>query len=367
MNENNVYEPGLTMIPGIGDGLAKQLISYCGSAEQIFKSSKKKLLSIPNIGEKLADNIINHKDVLIAAEQVLKKAQLENVKLLFYLNHDYPHRLKQIPDSPVLIYYKGTANLNHTKVISIVGTRKSTQYGKEITEKIIDTLQVQQPLIVSGLAYGIDIIAHRASLKSNLPTIGVMANGIDKIYPSQHSRTAEEMVAQGGGLLTEYPFGTNPETGHFPARNRIVAGMCDAVIVVEAAEKGGALITADIANGYDREVFAVPGRIGDIYSAGCNNLIRDHKAHILSSPDDVVKLLNWDIIHSKKKGTKTIPEDLTEEELKLYQVMADGMEIHIDELSWKAQISINQTASLLLPMEFRNIVKALPGKKFKLA
>ena len=364
MSVNNIFELGLTLIPGVGDGTAKQLISYCGSAENIFKSTRKKLLSIPGIGEKLADSIINQK-VLKNAEEILTKAQKENAKILFYLHDDYPSRLKQIPDAPIILFCAGNADLNPRHCISIVGTRKATAYGREETEKLVAALTPYKPLVVSGLAYGIDIAAHKACIQHQIPTLGVMASGLDIIYPSVHKKTAQEMLSN-GGLLTEYTFGTKPDAPRFPARNRIVAGISDAVIVIEAAASGGALITAELANGYDREVLALPGRVNDLYSSGCNKLISAHKAHIYNEPEDLIKLLGWDLSQAKTKKIQR-PEDLSTEEVKIYELLQQNGDCQIDDLSWKSQLNISQTASILLTMEFKGLVKPLPGKKFKLA
>ncbi|HRG11398.1 MAG TPA: DNA-processing protein DprA, partial [Cyclobacteriaceae bacterium] len=238
--------------PGIGDFLLKQVVSYCGSAEQVFKTPKGKLLKIPGVGEVSAE-AIKHGDTFKEAERELKKAEREEVEIILYTDKKYPLRLKSIEDAPALLYYKGNQNLNVPKTVGIVGTRQATEYGKEMVERICQELAPHNPLIISGLAYGIDIAAHKAALKNNLPTIGVMGSGMDVIYPAAHKETAKKMQNL-GALITENRFGTKPDAHNFPARNRIIAGMCDALIVVEAAEKGGALITADIANSYNKDV-----------------------------------------------------------------------------------------------------------------
>ncbi|MBC7451961.1 MAG: DNA-protecting protein DprA [Cytophagales bacterium] len=363
--QEKIYQVAIGLVPGIGAATTKTLISYCGSAEQIFKLPKGKLQHIPGIGPVAADNILNHSTtVLKEAEAIVMTAEKKQTQMLFYTDHDYPTRLKQIPDAPTLLYYRGTAPLNQQKIIAIVGTRKATDYGRSVVRKLLEELQSYKPLIVSGLAYGIDIQAHKDALELGLSTIGVIATGTDVMYPSIHKNTAVKMIDQ-GGLLSEYTFGSIAEPMRFPARNRIIAGLSDVTIVVEAAKEGGALITADIANGYDREVMAVPGRVSDPASEGCNNLIRQHKAHTLTSAADLIELMNWDIdpVTSTKQLIMT---DLEEDELMIYAVLTDHSQVHIDELSWKSQLSIQKISSLLLQMEFKGIIKALPGKKFSL-
>jgi DNA processing protein len=364
--EEKIYEVALGMIPGIGGILSRQLVSYSGNAQNVFQLSKQKLLAIPEIGEKLAAYILNQ-NVLAEAEKEVNRANEAHVQLLFYTDAAYPSRLKTINDAPPLLYYQGNTDLNAPKIVSIVGTRQASEYGKKITEEMITALVPYQPLIVSGLAYGIDIAAHKSALKSQLPTIGVMASGIDIIYPAVHESVAKTMLTN-GGILTENAFGTKPDAPRFPARNRIIAGMADIIIVVEAAEKGGALITAEIAHSYDKEVFAVPGPINHTYSQGCNKLIYQNKARIYTQINDVIETLNWDL--KPKAATKTEPLDtthLTEEEISVVRVLQQDGTLQIDELSWKSGIGINKIASLLLNLEFAGIVKALPGKKFKLS
>jgi len=293
------------------------------------------------------------------------------VQLLFYTSKQFPSRLKQLPDAPVLLYYQGTADLNHPKIVAVVGTRQATDYGREQTERLVQGIASHRPLIVSGLAYGIDIAAHRAALQEGLETVGVMATGLDVIYPHAHRKTAEKMLTQ-GGLLTEFPFGTLPDKYNFPARNRIIAGLADGTIVVEAAKKGGALITADLAQGYDRDVLAIPGPLGSAASEGCHELIKANKAALYSEPRDLEELLNWDAalhLNGKFKVPSTYdPLDFTTEEFVLLTVLqaAPAREEHLDALAWKAQLPVHQVASFLLSLEFRNIVTALPGKKFRL-
>jgi DNA processing protein len=366
MTHANVYEVAIGLVPGIGNQLTRQLVSYCGDPEQVFREKKGKLLKIPGIGENIAQSIIQS-DIFSKAEQQVEMAIKTETKILFYTNHDYPERLKTIMDAPTLIYYKGQGPLNFPKTIGVVGTRKATGYGKEMTEKIISELKAQNVQIISGLAYGIDSYAHKSALDNGLSTIGVMATGVNIVYPAVHKEMAKRMQTS-GGILSEYPFDTKPEPGYFPARNRIIAGLSDVVIVVEASDSGGALITAELANGYNREVMAVPGNINNKYSLGCNNLIKSHKAQIFSKTSDIIELMNWDISALPKSKIKTteIPEGLTNDEKKIFELLISNGETHIDELCWKSQISVSKMASLLLNLEFNNQVKSLPGKKYKL-
>jgi DNA processing protein len=365
MSTSLLYEIALGLIPGIGQQTTKQLISYCGSAEEVFKTSRQRLLKIPGIGPALAQAVTTH-TVLQRAEALILQAQQNNVRVLFYTQKDYPERLRQIADAPTLLFVKGNAELQTGKIIGIVGTRQATAYGKETTHAIIEALQPYKPLIVSGLAYGIDIHAHKCALHYQLPTLGVMASGIDIVYPALHRDIAHKMLEQ-GGLLTEYLPGTKPDPAYFPARNRIVAGLCDALIVVEAAKKGGALITAEISNSYHKEVFAVPGNLHNKYNEGCHQLIKSHKAHLYTSVRDLEYILNWDL--GKKNPDKTFilaEENLSEEEKKIVQLLLLHGELQIDNLSWQSNIPMHQLSSLLLHMEFEGLLRIMPGKKLKL-
>lgn len=364
---DKLYQIALTLIPKIGDVLVRQLISYCGSAEQAFKTPIPKLLKIPNIGQVIAQNM-QDKSVLENAWKIIQEADKQEVELLFYTDKNYPNRLKQLYDSPVLMYYKGKADLNIQRTVAIVGTRQSTEYGKQITEHIIQELTQYNTLIISGLAYGIDILAHKSCLKNNIPTIGVMASGIDLIYPYQHKNTSIQMQEM-GGILTEQTFGTQPDPRFFPQRNRIIAGMADVTIVVEAAVKGGALITAEYANNYHRDVFAVPGQIGKSFSEGCNKIIKENKAQIFTSIKDVIEAMNWDVEGiniNKNQATEIDFSNFTEEESAVMSLLHNNQEMHIDDLAWKAQIHVAKLSSLLLNLEFQGHIKSLVGKKYKI-
>ena len=366
MDQERLSLLALHFVPGIGDRLFRQLISYCGSAAQVFKMPKGKLLKIPGIGP-VAANAVQQKQSFRFAEKELEKAKKDEVEILFYIDAAYPSRLKVIDDSPVVLYTKGNINLNTHKIIAIVGTRKATTYGKTFVEKLIEELMPHQPLILSGLAYGIDIHAHKQALKYGLNTVGVLGSGIDIIYPSAHKDIAKKMLS-GGGLMSENPFGTNPDAHNFPARNRIIAGLCDALIVAEAAETGGALITADIANSYSKDVFALPGNYGQEFSTGCNKLIKTNKANLITSVKDLEYIMNWGIDNNKKAvNTQLSLLDLMpDEKLIIDALHSKEYPLAIDELTLKTSLSPGILATHLLNLELKNILKSLPGKRFKL-
>ncbi|MEQ8364243.1 MAG: DNA-processing protein DprA [Cyclobacteriaceae bacterium] len=367
MDQNRLALLALHFVPGIGDFLIRQLVSYCGSAEDVFQLPKGKLLKIPNVGETTI-KAIQSGDPFREAEDEIKKAEKQDTQIVFYLDAYYPDRLKQFDDSPTLLYIKGNVNLNAVKTVGIVGTRQATTYGKEMVEQLIKDLQPHQPLIISGLAYGIDIHAHKQALHQGLSTLGVMGSGMDVIYPALHKEVATKMLDQ-GGLATENAFGTKPDAHNFPARNRIIAGLSDALIVVEAAEKGGALITAEIANNYNKDVFAIPGAVGQTYSAGCNKLIKINKAHLLTSIKDIEYIMNWT---APSDSSKQLPAQLDlnlfdkDERIVVTILKERKNPMMIDELSRKTALSPSLLASLLLNLEFKNVVRSLPGKLYRL-
>ncbi|RAV97938.1 DNA-processing protein DprA [Pseudochryseolinea flava] len=365
MNQNRLALLALHAIPGIGDVTLRQLISYAGNAENVFKTPKGKLLKIPGIGRITAE-AIRTGNTFKQAEKELTKAEKDDVQILLFTDTNYPSRLKQVPDAPCILYVKGNVDFENPKTVGIVGTRKATDYGRNCVEDLIIGLKEHKPLIVSGLAYGIDIQAHKQAVKHNLPTIGVMGSGVDVIYPPAHQETAKKMLHL-GGLVTENSFGTKPDAHNFPARNRIIAALSDALIVVEAAEKGGALITADISNSYNKDVFAFPGNIGQSYSTGCNNLIKSNKAYMITDVKDLEYLMNWDLNEPTKKNHFNIGEDFSDEERSIVQILqSNNNQLMIDELGWRSNINISKLASILLTLEFKGIVNALPGKIYKL-
>lgn len=363
------YKIGITLIKGIGCNLAKNLIAYVGSVEGVFREKQHNLAKIPGIGEVLSNEIVSQ-NVLARAEKEIEFIAKNNIQTYYYTDRDYPYRLKECPDSPIMLYSKGNCNLNNGKFIGIVGTRNATETGKENCKKLIADLAASQPntIIVSGLAYGVDICAHKSALEAGLPTIGVIGHGLDRIYPAAHRPAAVKML-QDGALLTEYLSGTNPDRQNFVQRNRIIAGLCDATVVVESAARGGALITAEVANDYNRDVFAFPGRVGDEWSAGCNALIKNNKASLIESADDMQRFMNWE-----KQDTTTAPViqttlflDLSDEEQEIVSILrqySDG--IQVNELGIVIAKPFSRISSLLLEMEFKGIVKCLPGGIYRI-
>jgi DNA processing protein len=367
VEEKLKYQIALTLIPGVGDVIAKNLVSYCGSAEAVFKQKEQQLLKIPGIGSVVAQSVLNFKNFERTEEECLF-IEKNKINCAFYTDKNYPTRLKNCMDAPVLLFYKGNIDFNHNKIVSIVGTRNATDYGKIFCEKLVDDLKPHNAIIVSGLAYGIDITAHKAALKNNLSTVAVLAHGLDRIYPPTHKPIADKMLTS-GGLVTEFVSETNPDKENFPKRNRIVAGIADAVIVVEAAKKGGALITAEIANSYNRDVFALPGRIGDTYSEGCNNFIKTNKASLIESIADLEYLMRWDLDDGDKKKKqiqKKLFVDFTEEEQKLVSFLNEKGKQDIDSISIYSDLPVSKIASTLLNLEFKGVLKSHPGKMYEL-
>lgn len=357
----------LLQIKGIGNITARNLIAATGSCEAIFKEKPSNLKRIPGIGATTVQDIINS-TTRDKAEQELAFIEKNNISTFAFTDEDYPKRLSDCIDAPLLLFYKGNANLNAAKTISLVGTRNATDYGKELCEKLIANLVEKFPelLVISGLAYGIDIATHKAALKHNLPTIGVIAHGLDRIYPASHRKTAVEMVLH-GGLLTEYTSGTNPDRPNFVMRNRIIAGLSDAVVVVESAEKGGALITAEVANSYNRDVFAFPGRVNDAASKGCNNLIIQNKASLIQSADDLTNFMGWDIPTSKQKAIQQqLFVELTADEQFIADLLKGNSPKQINMLSIESNLPVYKLSPILLDMEFKGIVRCMPGGTYSL-
>ncbi|MBU1013478.1 MAG: DNA-processing protein DprA [Bacteroidetes bacterium] len=361
---NLQYQIGINLISGISDINGKKLIAYCGGAEAVFKEKKSNLLKIPGLGVATANKILNT-EVLKRADLEVEFIQKNKIKTFYFLDDDYPERLKHCLDGPIMLYYKGNANLDAKKIIGIVGTRKASNYGISICKSIIEGLKDLDILVVSGLAYGIDTMSHKQSLAQGLKTIGVLAHGLDRIYPSSNRLLAKKMLDQ-GGLLTDFISQTNPDRENFPKRNRIVAGLSDAVLVIESAKKGGALITADIANSYNRDVFAVPGRVDDIYSEGCNYLIKTNRAVLVNNADDIKYCMGWDATQKPKLIQKKLFVNLSDTDKKLIRILEENQKIGIDRICILAQMPSSKVASALLNLEFEGMVECLPGKVFKL-
>jgi DNA processing protein len=364
MDNELIYKIALTKIPNIGNVHAKSLMQIFKEPAQIFKASKFNLEKIEGIGSVRASSIKAFKDFDVCKKEtdfIHKHA----IDALFFTDEKYPKRLLNCYDSPTMLYYKGSSNLNASKIISIVGTRNNSEYGKLICEKFIADLKLKDCIIVSGLAYGIDTIAHKAALNNNIETIGVLAHGLDRIYPSANKQMAIEMIFK-GGLLTEFMSGTNPDKQNFPNRNRITAGICDALVVIETSKKGGSLITAEIANDYNKDVFAFPGKSTDLKSEGCNKLIQLNKAHLITHANDLLEMMQWNEV--KKASQKRSPQlfyDFNEEELEIMAFFKQKVDWQIDELCMQSKMNNSKIAAVLLSLEMNGIIISLPGKIYR--
>lgn len=360
------YQVALSLLDGVGPITAKSLVAYCGGVQAIFEDPdvSKVLKKTPRAGQKVLKAIQDPK-LFHRVDKELVFLDKRGIKAVFYLNDDYPLRLKQCEDSPTLFYMDGNAELNNPKVLSVVGTRKATDHGRKVCERIIEELAPHGPLIVSGLAYGIDICAHRSALKNGLPTVAAVAHGLDRLYPGEHAATAREMV-ENGGLITDKESSAKFVPGNFPSRNRIIAGLADATLVVESAKGGGSMITADIANSYSREVLAVPGRPYDKYSEGCNNLVKANMAAMVTNGQEIAKHLGWKQESAQPVDQTRLWAELPVEQQTLVDIIKEKGQAEIDQLSIKAGIPTGKAASLLLEMEFSGVVRSLPGKVYTL-
>lgn len=365
MANSLLYQIALTLVPNIGDIHAKALIHYFGDAEAVFKAPKKQLEALEGIGTIRAKSIKDFTD-FTNCENEIKFIEKYKISPLFITDKNYPQRLLNCYDSPLILFYRGNADLNTSKIISIVGTRSNSEYGKKVCEKLIEDLAELNVLVVSGLAFGVDTLAHKAALKNNLATVGVLAHGLDRIYPTQNKTLAKQMTEQ-GGLLTDFLSNTNPDRQNFPKRNRIVAGMCDALIVIESGIKGGSLITAELANSYNKDVFAIPGKTTDTKSEGCNYLIKQNKASLITGANDLVEMMNWKPKEKKPKKQRELFIELTADEKIIADILQQHEHIHIDELYFKSGLSSSAAAQALLMLEMQGVVLSLPGKIYKMA
>lgn len=362
------YRIALNLVPGIGDVLIRNLVSYCGSEEAVFKEKYSKLQKIPGIGEILAKNIFSFKNFERAEKEIefIKKHQ---IRPIFYLDKEYPQRLHDCLDAPNMLFSLGNTDLNLTRIVAVVGTRNASEYGRQFTQQLLEALKSKGVLIVSGLAMGIDAMAHRYALENELLTVGVLAHGLDRLYPPQNKSLAKKMLDQ-GALLTEYISGTNPDRENFPKRNRIVAGMCDALVLVETAIKGGARITAEIAHSYNKDVFCVPGRINDYYSQGCNYLIQANKAAMLCTPEDLIETMHWGEKKNKNQSVSKqalLFNQLMEEDQLLLTYIRSKVKVGLDKMAFELQLDPGNLALKLLELEFNGLLRSLPGKVYEMA
>ena len=364
MDEQDLfYLLALQRIDGVGDIMAKKLLTHLGSAEAIFKAKASQLAGIDGIGSVLLKNL-KDKTVFEKASNELEFIKANDINVAYFQDENYPERLKQCIDGPLLLFTSGNIDLKNRRIISIVGTRQITSYGSEFCRKLIEDLAALNPIIVSGFAYGVDIVAHQMAMEYDLQTIGVVAHGLNQIYPKTHKKYVGKME-QNGGFITEFWSSSNPDKENFVKRNRIVAGMSEATIVIESADRGGSLITANMANDYNRDVFAVPGRVTDKYSQGCNNLIKTQKANVLTSAADLVYILNWDIQKDSKPVQKQLFVTLDDDEQKVYNyLLKTGKEL-MDIIALRCDFPIYKISGMLLNMELKGVIRPLPGKLFE--
>lgn len=354
----------LTQAPKVGPVMAKNLIAYCGSVGEVFSLQPRELAHIPGIGQAFLREF-DPWSFLDRAEEEFVFTQKNDITVIPYLDKRYPARLHHVDSSPIVLYYQGNQDLNHTRTVAIVGTRTPTEYGKIMCEKIVEGLQSYQILMISGLAYGVDVTAHRKCVELGIPTIGVLGHGLDRIYPQNHASLSAKMI-KNGGVITEFTSGTLPDRENFPMRNRIIAALSDVVIVVESQRKGGSIITAEYANDYNKDVFALPGPVTEDKSEGCNKLIKQNKAHLLESAADIAYIMRWDDMDAGKAIQKQLFVDLNEKETLLVDILKIEKEAAIDTLTYKTRMTPSETASVLLELEFKGLVRSLPGKRFVL-
>jgi len=359
-----IYQIALTMIPDVGPILAKKLIDYIGSPEAIFREKPYNIRKIPGIGNKLAQQI-TARNYLADAEKEIQRMQKHRISHVHYKDSSYPWRLKHCEDSPLLLYYRGNPSFGSKKMISIVGTRKATVYGRDLCRDIIKKLSENHPemVVVSGLAYGIDIIAHRAALEFGIDTFAVLAHGLHTIYPSSHSQTARDIISQ-GALMSDFPTSMLAEKNNFLRRNRIIAGLSEATLVVESGDKGGALITADLAASYNREVFAIPGKVKDSFSKGCNTLIKNNVAGLVESAEDIEQMLDWKKERKAPPPKKTSTISLSTEEKKVLDTIEKEPEIGQEVLSGHTGIPLSKLMGIMLQLEMQDLINVLPGNRY---
>ncbi|MCC6601425.1 MAG: DNA-protecting protein DprA [Crocinitomicaceae bacterium] len=366
MSDELVYQIALSLVPGIGPVKAKKLLSYCGSASAVFREKENRLLKIPDIGTQ-AIRFLSEADVMERAESEAEYMIKNDIASVFFTEKNYPDRLRHCDDSPIILFSKGNIPFNATRTVALVGTRHSTEYGKDFCEYLIRGIKHIQPVIISGLAYGIDILAHKYALREGLSTIACLAHGLHTVYPPAHRPVVNEML-ETGGVVTEYLAVTNPEREMFPMRNRIIAALADCTVIVETGPRGGSIITANIASSYGRDVFALPGRYNDPHSSGCNELIRKNIAAILSSPGELLDYMNWENDATKQKPAQLSLFNTEDPGERLILSLLNGRgKVAIDVLCAESEKSISDVSGLLLSLEFKGLVKSLPGKLFQIS
>lgn len=366
MEQALFYDIALTQLFMVGPRSARALTEHFGSAQAVFEAARDMLLSVGSVGRYIADEGYR-KEALQRAEREIEFIERHNIGVVSINGGGYPARLAQCPDAPIVLYYTGNGALETEKMVAVVGTRRITSYGRDMTDGLIADLAsgCKGVTIVSGLAYGTDVAAHRAALANGVPTIGVVAHGLDTVYPSAHRSVAEQMCRNGGAIVTEYLSKTRPDPQNFVQRNRIIAGMADVTVIVESAEKGGSLITAEAANDYNRDVMSFPGRVGDVFSAGCNALIRKNKAQLITSAADLTDLMGWDTAKPEAVQQSMFTDELPPNQQKVVELLRTDP-LHINDIAQGLGLPIQHTSALLTTMVFDDIIRQLPGDRYAL-
>lgn len=365
MNNDLLYQIALTKVEHIGDVHAKVLVNHYRSAEEIFRVKTRELEKLEGIGKIRAESIKRFKQ-FDECEKEIQFIKKNGINPVFFTDENYPKRLLHCYDSPALLYNKGNADLNACRMISVVGTRNHSEYGKSVCQQFINELKNHNVTIVSGLAYGIDTIAHKSALENDLPTIAVMAHGLDRIYPDANSNLAKNIM-QHGGLLTEFTSGTKPDKQNFPIRNRITAALCDALIVIETGIKGGSLITAEIAFSYNKDVMAFPGRSVDLKSAGCNALIKNQKAILIENTSDFLQIMGWNMSKNKNsQKQRSLFIELSQPEKTIVKMIEENQEVHIDHIIARSALSYSTVAGALLNLEINGLIVTIPGNRYRI-
>ena len=364
MQSDLFYQIAITQLEKIGPVHTRNLVSYCGGVQAVFESSKKALMKIPGIGPNLASKI-REASALKKAEAEIRFIEKSGIQAYFYLDKDYPNRLKPFSNAPIMLYVKGKVNLNHPRTLAIVGTRQPSPRGLANCEALLEGVKMYNPLVISGLAYGVDVCAHRKCVELNISNVGVLGHGLGQIYPPKHRGVAERMK-ENGGLVTEFTSSTLPDREHFPMRNRIIAGLCDALVVIETDKKGGSMISARMANEYNRDVFAFPGRVGDLKSRGCNHLIKSHQAALIEDAKDIAYIMRWPEVDQPKIIQKHLFLELGVDEKYIVDLLGQKEEIGFDQLAYATGKTSSEMTSILLELEFKGLIKTLPGKRYML-
>ncbi len=366
MDKDLIYKIAITQIEGIGSILAKNLVDYCGGVKEVFDKREKELAKIPGIGTINARKI-KEDSVFYQAKNILKNIKERGTKTLFYLDDDFPGRLKNHSDAPILLYTEGTNTYNNSRTLGIVGTRNATVRGKVFLEELLRGLKKYDITVISGLAFGIDAHAHGICVENDIPNIAVLGNGFDITYPSQHE-SLRKKIAKNGDIISEFPMSIKPDKGHFPMRNRIIAGLSDALLVVESDTKGGSMITAKMAFNYNKDVFAIPGRIDDRFSRGTNLLIKSNIASLIENADDIAKMMNWRKLGTPNAVQMQLFNELSKEEKLIIEILKDTEldSLSIDRIHYASNLPSGQLASLLLQLEFKGIIENLPGSRYML-